>query len=110
MYWNELKTQTLEYSVGAQGWIVQVRGTQVLYKPFKRNAEANAALKRTVAITKLMAQAAHDKHDYDNLWSRVDGPETMNYIIKTGLKGASLRKWLLETPTSEEFGNTLRYG
>ncbi|MBJ7435265.1 MAG: hypothetical protein JHC54_05735 [Acinetobacter sp.] len=128
-YWDELRKQPRSYSVGDEGWQVNVyweenkvyrykNGTprwakesrQVIEKPWRRNAALSADLKVKMLKDRIVAEAATDRDDFWTLLRRID-PEDWETILKDqNLRGPALASWLKQTPTNEEFANHLRYG
>lgn len=113
-YWKELSKQSRYFSVGKEGWQVQVfyenGHGQVIHKPWHRNKELTADLKLQMLKERIVAEASVDREDYWNLRNRIDDEDWATILNNEHLRGPALAKWLKETPTNDEFYRHLRYG
>jgi hypothetical protein len=113
-YWKELSKTSRYFSVGKEGWQVEVcyengRG-QVINKHWHRNKELTADLKLQMQKERIVAEASVDREDYRRLLSRIEDENWPHILSEPDLRGAALNKWLTETPTSDEFMRHMRYG
>lgn len=112
-YWKELSKQSRYFSVGKEGWQVQVcyengRG-QVILKPWRRNKELSADLKLQMIKERIVAEAAVDREDYQRLHNQIDEENWDHILSEPSLRGSSLNKWLTETPTNDEYMRHMMY-
>lgn len=110
MYWKILSKQGRYFTVGKEGYQVEVlieNGRQVIRKPWRRNKRLNDDLKLQMTKEKILAQAAVDRDDFLLLWKRIEDSDWPGILTGT-LRGYYLAKYLKETPTTTEAANYLR--